>query len=87
MATEKIAGLSQPKRDRLAFQKMRIGFIEESWRRDFVVPFETQPVAATRDFAVHGAPRPRNPYRCGSRSLYLVCIHGTDQQSHHFGAD
>ena len=53
MPTEKLADLTQPQRDRLAFVELRVRFIGEIRRQDLVSRFGIQSAAATRDLAVY----------------------------------
>ncbi len=53
MPTERLAELTQPQRDRLAFVELRVRFIGEIRRQDLVSRFGIQSAAATRDLAVY----------------------------------
>ena len=53
MSNEQLADLTQPQRDRLAFVELRVRFIGEIRRRDFVSRFGIQSAAASRDLALY----------------------------------
>jgi predicted DNA-binding transcriptional regulator YafY len=60
MSYEKLAGLSQPQRDRLAFIELRLRFTGGIRRQDLVLRFGTQSAAATRDLALYAEMAPGN---------------------------
>lgn len=53
MLTEKLAELTQPQRDRLAFVELRVRLIGEIRRQDLVTRFGIQSAAASRDLALY----------------------------------
>lgn len=53
MFNEKLADLTQPQRDRLAYVELRIRFFGEIRRQDLVARFGVQSAAATRDLALY----------------------------------
>jgi hypothetical protein len=60
MLNEKLAGLTQPQRDRLAFVELLVRFIGEIRRQDLVSRFGIQSAAATRDLALYKNLAPGN---------------------------
>lgn len=53
VSNEKLAELTQPQRDRLAFVELRVRFIGEIRRQDLVQRFGIQSAAASRDLALY----------------------------------
>jgi len=60
MLHEKLANLTQPQRDRLAFVELRVRFIGVIRRQDLVSRFAIQSAAATRDLALYKELAPSN---------------------------
>jgi predicted DNA-binding transcriptional regulator YafY len=60
MFNEKLADLTQPQRDRLAYVELRIRFFGEIRRQDLVARFGVQSAAATRDLALYKQLEPNN---------------------------
>ena len=60
MSRERLAELTQPQRDRLAFVELRVRFIGEIRRQDLVARFGIQSAAATRDLALYKDLAPGN---------------------------
>src|SRR5690606_39121968 len=60
MYLEKLASLTQPQRDRLAFVELRVRFMGEVRRQDVVVRFGIQSAAASRDLALYRDLAPGN---------------------------
>ena len=60
MSTEKLAELTQPQRDRLAFLELRVRFLGEIRRQDLVTRFGIQTAAASRDLTLYKALAPGN---------------------------
>lgn len=60
MFNEKLADLTQPQRDRLAYVELRIRFFGEIRRQDLVSRFGVQSAAATRDLALYKQLEPNN---------------------------
>lgn len=60
MPKDRLADLTQPQRDRLAFIELRIRFVGEIRRQDLVARFGIQAAAATRDIAQYKEMAPRN---------------------------
>ena len=60
MPIEKLAELTQPQRDRLAFVELRVRFIGEIRRQDLVTRFGIQAAAASRDLALYKKMAPGN---------------------------
>ena len=60
MPTEKLAELTQPQRDRLAFLELRVRFLGEIRRQDLVTRFAIQTAAASRDLTLYKALAPGN---------------------------
>lgn len=60
MFNEKLADLTQPQRDRLAYIELRLRFIGEIRRQDLVSRFGIQAAAATRDIGLYKALGPEN---------------------------
>jgi hypothetical protein len=57
MSIERLADLTQPQRDRLAFMDLRVRFIGAIRPQDVVSRFGIKPASATRDLALYLAPR------------------------------
>jgi hypothetical protein len=53
MSIDRLAELTQPQRDRLAFVELRIRFFGEIRRQDLVTRFGIQSAAATRDLSFY----------------------------------
>ncbi len=60
MSHEKLADLTQPQRDRLAFVELRVRFIGDMRRQDLVTRFGIQSAAASRDLALYKDLAPGN---------------------------
>jgi hypothetical protein len=60
MSLEKLADLTQPQRDRLAFVELRVRFMGEIRRQDVVLRFGIQSAAASRDLALYRDLAPGN---------------------------
>ena len=60
MPKDKLAELTQPQRDRLAFMELRVRFVGEIRRQDLVGRFGIQSAAATRDLALYKELSPGN---------------------------
>ena len=60
MPKDKLAELTQPQRDRLAFVELRVRFVGEIRRQDLVGRFGIQSAAATRDLALYKELSPGN---------------------------
>ena len=60
MSLEKLAELTQPQRDRLAFVELRVRFMGEIRRQDVVLRFGIQSAAASRDLALYRDLAPGN---------------------------
>jgi len=60
MPKDRLADLTQPQRDRLAFIELRVRFVGEIRRQDLVARFGIQAAAATRDIAQYKEMAPRN---------------------------
>jgi hypothetical protein len=60
MSNERIAELTHPQRDRLAFIELRLRFIGEIRRQDLVVRFGIQSAAASRNLALYKELAPSN---------------------------
>lgn len=60
MYLEKLASLTQPQRDRLAFVELRVRFMGEIRRQDVVLRFGIQSAAASRDLALYRDLAPGN---------------------------
>lgn len=72
MSLEKLADLTQPQRDRLAFVELRVRFMGEIRRQDVVLRFGIQSAAASRDLALYRDLAPGNlDYDPRSKSYVL----------------
>ena len=60
MSDEQLDDLTQPQRDRLAFEELRVRFIGDIRRQDLVSRFGIQSAAATRDLAIYKELAPGN---------------------------
>ncbi|MGD8174931.1 helix-turn-helix transcriptional regulator [Marinimicrobium sp. C6131] len=60
MPNHKLADLTQPQRDRLAFVELRLRFVGEMRRQDSVARFGIQSAAASRDLALYRDLAPNN---------------------------
>ena len=54
MSLEKLAGLTQPQRDRPSLVELRVRFMGEIRRQDVVLRFWIQSAAASRDLTLYG---------------------------------
>ncbi len=68
----RLASLSQPQRDRLAFIELRLRFVGELKRQDLVDRFGVQTAAATRDMALYRELAPRNAVYDASSKRYVL---------------
>ena len=60
MSSDRLSGMSQAQRDRLAFVELRLRFMGEIRRQDLVARFDIQAAAATRDIAQYKELAPGN---------------------------
>ncbi|WP_414041266.1 WYL domain-containing protein [Acidithiobacillus sp. M4-SHS-6] len=60
MSSDRLSGMTQAQRDRLAFVELRLRFVGEIRRRDLVTRFNIQAAAATRDIAQYKEMAPGN---------------------------
>lgn len=71
MTPGKLADLTQPQRDRLAFIELRAWFLGEIGRQDLVSRFGIQSAAATRDLALYKELAPSNIYYDARAKCYI----------------
>lgn len=60
MSSDRLSGMTQAQRDRLAFVELRLRFVGEIRRQDLVTRFDIQAAAATRDIAQYKEMAPGN---------------------------
>ena len=60
MSSDRLSGMSQAQRDRLAFVELRLRFMGEIRRQELVARFDIQAAAATRDIAQYKELAPGN---------------------------
>ena len=60
MPIDRLSGMTQAQRDRLAFVELRLRFVGEIRRQDLITRFDIQAAAATRDIAQYKELAPRN---------------------------
>ena len=60
MSGDRLSGMTQAQRDRLAFVELRLRFVGEIRRQDLVTRFDIQAAAATRDIAQYKEMAPGN---------------------------
>ena len=60
MHIDRLSGMTQAQRDRLAFVELRLRFVGEIRRQDLITRFDIQAAAATRDIAQYKELAPRN---------------------------
>ena len=60
MSSDRLSGMTQAQRDRLAFVELRLCFVGEIRRQDLITRFGIQAAAATRDIAQYKEMAPGN---------------------------
>ena len=72
MTTDRLDGVSQKQRDRLAYIEFRLWFLGDVSRKDLMARFGIAPAVATRDFTAYRELAPNNLDLEGSRKIYVT---------------